>query len=157
AQALLVAPRRRDDLLLQHVRALGVGLDRGDDPAAVAAPERPVLDQRDRVARRAAAPDALARLRLDVVAQSRADAAGDAILVLALAVHEAEVLDRVDAEDLDAVVPAAVGEVGEAAAPLDEQVGAQQPPQLRVVAGVPRRLRRTEELLGALRDRVRRE
>ena len=76
----------------------------------------------------------------------------------ALAVDEPEVLDRVHAQHVDAVVPAALGEVVEAAPPLDQQVGVEQLREARVVASRPTpAVRAAEDLLGRRHDRVGRE
>ncbi len=47
AEGVVVGPRGRDDRLVERVRALGALLDRDEDPAIVAAAERPELSEAD--------------------------------------------------------------------------------------------------------------
>jgi len=124
---------------------------------SVAAAERPVLRQRDDRARGPLPHDRRAVQCLDPVAQSRGDPDRHAVVRRALAVDEPEVFDRVHAQHLDAVVPAAFREVVEPAAPLHQQIGIEQLGEPSVVARVPRRLRRPEDPLGRLHDHVRGE
>ncbi len=85
---------------------------------------------------------------LDVVAQPRLDQHDDAIVACFVAVREPDVVDLDAAEHLDAVVPTLVGEVGQAALPLDEEIGSEQGREARVIALIPGRLHVAEQLLG---------
>ena len=94
-QAALVAPGRGDDVGVQVVLALGVLLDRQQDPAAVALAERPVLGR----GRRSPTCSSLRVIALPLastheVALARPDADRDAVVGVVGAVDEAEVLDR---------------------------------------------------------------
>ena len=127
-----VAPRHGDQLGLEVVHALGLGLDRQQPPALAGRVQRPPLGQRRLRAARAVLEDGGAVLVDDVVVERRVDPDDDAVLLLALAVDQPHVLDARMRLGLAAVLPALAPEVLQPPAPLDHQVC------LRRVAPAPR-------------------
>ena len=121
--ARVIRPRRGDDRRVEVVGALGVLLDRVQDPAVVVAAQGPVLRERRELVVFLVALDDVAVAVDHDVAQDRDEADDDAVLGVVLAVGEAEVLDVRAAADLAHVVPALALEVVEPPHPLGEQVG----------------------------------
>ena len=115
-------------------------------------------DQRHELVLLARAHD-LAAVRVEHVgAQPGLDPHDGAVLRVVLAVRDAHVQDRRVAEHLDAVVPALAVEVVEAAVPLHQQVGPDQPARARcAVARVPRHLGGAEQRDGVPLELVRGE